>query len=310
MRGSYLVTPHPKRLWPHGASMGGCVPPGGRRPRRIVHGPHPRSGGSSSSSTCRRLPSQWGRDGGSGCASAQPSRGFRSSWWSSGRHGARWGMRPSAPCRRGRRASGGPRGTQRRSSCPPGALVRSAHGGTRLRADSPPVGQEGTERRRERPQEPPEPTRGARGKNTCPTVKHGRLINAALVLLFWSATDAGRTHDQRIAEAPPSPVPAGSRWLQDLGVPALTRSQVEGIMPTKQPRGRALTRAPKAANQRIARRRGRLAPVTSRVTHGRMGHETNRRRKVGVRAVVRAVCGALPHFRVRLTPWQPMVESG
>jgi len=32
--------------------------------------------------------------------------------------------------------------------------------------------------------------------------------------------------------------------------------------------------------------------------------------KAGVRDLVMELCGALHNFRVRLTPWQPMVESG
>jgi DDE superfamily endonuclease len=83
--------------------------------------------------------------------------------------------------------------------------------------------------------------------------------------------------------------------------------QVEVLMPTKTPRGRALTRAQKAANRRIARRRVRIAHVNSRVKRCRMVHETNRLRKAGVRDLVMDVCCALHHFRVRLTPWQPMV---
>jgi hypothetical protein len=110
-----------------------------------------------------------------------------------------------------------------------------------------------------------------------------------------------------MADAAPYPLPAGSRWLQDLGVLALTLPQVEVIMPTKKPRGRALTRAQKAANRRIARRRVRIEPVNSRVKRCRMVHETNRLRKAGVRDLVMEVCGALHNFRVRLTPWQPMV---
>jgi hypothetical protein len=138
-------------------------------------------------------------------------------------------------------------------------------------------------------------------------VKHVRLINAALIILLLSETYAGSIHDKRMADAAPYPLPAGSRWLQDLGVLALTLPQVEVIMPTKKPRGRALTRAQKAANRRIARRRVRIEPVNSRVKRCRMVHETNRLRKAGVRDLVMEVCGALHNFRVRLTPWQPMV---
>jgi hypothetical protein len=75
------------------------------------------------------------------------------------------------------------------------------------------------------------------------TVKNVRRINAALTILFLSETYAGSTHDQRMAEATPDPLPAGSRLLQDPGFLAFTLNHVESIMPTKKRRGRALTRA-------------------------------------------------------------------
>jgi len=86
-------------------------------------------------------------------------------------------------------------------------------------------------------------------------VKNVLLIDAALTILFLTDTYAGSTHDKRIAEATPYPLPAGSQLLQDLGFLAFTLPQVEVIMPTRKPRGRALTRAQKATNRRIARRR-------------------------------------------------------
>jgi DDE superfamily endonuclease len=138
-------------------------------------------------------------------------------------------------------------------------------------------------------------------------VKHGLLIHAVLTILLRSDTDGGRTHDKRMAETPPSPWPAGRRVLQDLGFGAFTLDQVEIIMPTKKPRGRALTRAQKAANRRIARRRVRIEHVNSRVKRCRSVHDTNRLRKAGVRDVVMEICCALHNFRVRLLPWQPMV---
>jgi hypothetical protein len=138
-------------------------------------------------------------------------------------------------------------------------------------------------------------------------VKKVLLINAALMILFLSDTYAGSTHDKRIAAATPYPLPAGSRLLQDLGFLAFTLPQVEVIMPTKKPRSRALTRAQKAANRRIARRRVRIEPVNSSVKRCRIVHETNRLRKAGIRDLVLEVCCALHNFRVRLTPWQPMV---
>jgi hypothetical protein len=133
------------------------------------------------------------------------------------------------------------------------------------------------------------------------------LIHAALTILFLSGTYGGRTHDKRMAEATPDPLPAGSRWLQDLGCLACTLDEVELIMPTTKPRGRALTRAQKAANRRIARRRVRIEHVNSRVKRCRIVHDTSRLRQAGVRDVVMDICCALHNFRVRLSPWQPMV---
>jgi hypothetical protein len=105
----------------------------------------------------------------------------------------------------------------------------------------------------------------------------------------------------------PYPLPAGSRLLQDLGFLAFTLDRVEIIMPTRKPRGRRLTRAQKAANRRLARRRVRIEHVNSSVKRCRIVHDTSRLRKAGVRDLVMEVCCALHNFRVRLTPWQPMV---
>ena len=128
-----------------------------------------------------------------------------------------------------------------------------------------------------------------------------------LTILLRSRTSGGRTHDQRMADETPYPWPAGSRWLQDLGVLALTLPQVEVIMPTKKPRGRALTRAQKAVNRRLARRRVRIEQVNSRVKRCRLVHDVCRLRKAGTREVIMEVCCGLHTVRVRLTPWQPMV---
>jgi hypothetical protein len=138
-------------------------------------------------------------------------------------------------------------------------------------------------------------------------VKNVLLINAALTILFLSDTYAGSTHDKRIAEATPYPLPAGSRLLQDLGFLAFTLPQVEVILPTKKPRGRALTRGQKAANTRLARRRVRIEHVNSRVKRCRIVRDTCRLRKAGVRDLVMEICCALHNFRVRLMPWQFMV---
>ena len=133
------------------------------------------------------------------------------------------------------------------------------------------------------------------------------MINAALTIRLLRETYGGRTHEKRMAEATPYPVPAGRRVLQDLGFLACTRDHVELSRPTKQPRGRKRTRAQKAANRRIARRRVRIEHVNSSVKRCRIVHDTCRLRKAGVRDLLMEVCGGLHNFRVRLKPWQPMV---
>ena len=138
-------------------------------------------------------------------------------------------------------------------------------------------------------------------------MKHVLLVNAALTILFLSETYAGSTHDKRIADATPYPLPAGSRLLQDLGFLAFALDQVEVIMPTRKPRGRGLTRAQKATNRRLARRRVRIEHVNSSVKRCRIVHDTSRLRKAGVRDLIMEICCALHNFRLRLMPWQPMV---
>jgi hypothetical protein len=138
-------------------------------------------------------------------------------------------------------------------------------------------------------------------------VKNVLLINATLTILLLSDTYAGSVHDKRMADTTPDPLPAGSRLLQDLGFLAFTLDHVEVIMPTKKPRGRALTRAQKAANRRIARRRVRIEHVNSSIKRCRIVHDTSRLRKAGVRDRVMEVGCALHNFWLRLMPWQPMV---
>jgi len=127
------------------------------------------------------------------------------------------------------------------------------------------------------------------------------------MILFLSATYGGRIHEKRIAEATPSPLPAGSRLLQDLGCLAFTLPQVEILMPTKKPRGQELTLEQQAANQALTYRRLRIEHVNSSVKRCRIVKDRIRLWKAGVRDVVMEICCALHNFRVRLTPWQSMI---
>ena len=71
------------------------------------------------------------------------------------------------------------------------------------------------------PRHPTEQARCYSGKKKCHTVKNVLLINAVLTILFLSETYAGSTHDKRMADATPYPLPAGSHLLQDLGLPGV-----------------------------------------------------------------------------------------
>ena len=77
-------------------------------------------------------------------------------------------------------------------------------------------------------------------------------------------------------------------------------------MPTQKPRGQELTREQQRANQALHQRR-RIEQVNSSVKRCRLVKDRLRLGKQGIRALVMELCCALHNFRVRLTPWQPMV---
>ena len=133
------------------------------------------------------------------------------------------------------------------------------------------------------------------------------LINAVLQVLFLSDTHPGSVHDKRIADQNHYPLPSDSTLLQDLGFLAYTLDGVDCITPHKKPRGGSLSDAQKAENQRLARRRIRIEHVNSSFKRCRIVKDTIRIFKDGVRDMVVEICCALHNFRVRLSPWQPMV---
>jgi len=132
-------------------------------------------------------------------------------------------------------------------------------------------------------------------------------VHALLLILFLSDTYGGRVHDKPIADTPPYPLPAGSRLLQDLGFLAFTLPQVEILMPMKKPPGQELTLEPQRANQTLHHRRLRIEHVNSSVKRCRIVKDRIRLGKAGIRDLVMELCCALHTFRVRLTPWQPMI---
>jgi hypothetical protein len=166
---------------------------------------------------------------------------------------------------------------------------------------------DGTERRIVHPQDPAEQAACESGKQKDHTVKNVLFVTALLMLLFLSATYGGRVQDKPMADATPYPLPAGSWLLQDLGFLAFTLPEVEILMPMKKPRGQELTGEQPRTNQARHQRRLRIEHVNSSVQRCRIVKDRIRLWKAGVRDLVMELCCALHNFRVRLTPWLPMV---
>jgi hypothetical protein len=82
---------------------------------------------------------------------------------------------------------------------------------------------------------------------------------------------------------------------------------VEILMPMKKPRGEELSLEQQLANQELNQRRLRIEHVNSSIKRCRIVKDRLRLWKAGVRDLVMELCCALHNFRVRLTPWQPMV---
>src|SRR2546428_310315 len=187
-----------------------------------------------------------------------------------------------------------------------GGAYTSGHSANH-RAGVPPFAHDGTERRIVRPQDPAEQTACYSGKKKDHTIKNVLLVNALLIILFLSDTYGGRTHDKPIADVTPYPLPARSRLLQDLGFLAFTLPQVEILMPTKKPRGPEVMWEQHRTKPAPHQRRLRIEHVNSSVKRCRIVKDRIRLWKEGVRDLVMELCCALHNFRVRLTPWQPMV---
>src|SRR5262249_46402538 len=207
-------------------------------------------------------------------------------------------LRPASRCHTSRCGYGG--------SGSGGGAYTCGHRPSR-RASLPPFAHDGTERRIVRPQDPAEQKASYSGKKKDHTVKNVLLVNALLFILFLSDTYGGRVHDKRMADATPYPLPPRSRLLQGLGFLAFTLPGVVILMPMKKPRGQELSLEEQRANQALHQRRLRIEDVNSSDKRCRIVKDRLRLWKQGVRDLVMELCCALHNFRVRLTPWQPMV---
>ena len=166
---------------------------------------------------------------------------------------------------------------------------------------------DGMERRIQRPRDDKQQKLNYSGKKKGHMVKNVLLADQSQRIVFLSDTTAGKTHDKKIADATPYPLPAGSILLQDLGFQGFSLEGVQIIMPAKKPRGGELTLEQKESNREISRRRVSIEHVNSSVKRCRVIKDTLRLLKEGIRDFIMEVCCALHNFRIDLVPWQPMV---
>jgi hypothetical protein len=92
-----------------------------------------------------------------------------------------------------------------------------------------------------------------------------------------------------------------------LGFLAFTLPGVDILMPTKKPRDGELTVEKQLANEALHYRRLRIDHVNSSVKRCRIVKDRLRLWKTGIRDLVMELCCGLHNFRVRLSPWQPMI---
>jgi hypothetical protein len=124
--------------------------------------------------------------------------------------------------------------------------------------------------------------------------------NALQTIVFLSDTYPGRIHDKRIAAAMPYALPVGSELLQDLGFMGFTLEGLRITQPIKKTHGKALTRAQKAANEKLARRHAVIEHVIGSLNRCWLVKDTLRPWKPGVADQVREVCCVVRSLRLRL----------
>jgi len=140
-------------------------------------------------------------------------------------------------------------------------------------------------------------------------VKNVLLVDREQKIQYLSATHPGKVHDKRVVDTTTYPLPQGSVLLQDLGFLGFTLEGVTIEMPTKKPKGRALTDEQKTANQAKARRRVCVEHVNSSVKRLRILKDVCRLLVSGIRDMIIEIGCAFHNFRLRLDPWLPIPES-
>jgi hypothetical protein len=157
------------------------------------------------------------------------------------------------------------------------------------------------------PQAPVAQTDGDSGQHKEHPSTKGRRGPVRRLSLVLRATAGGRRPEQPMADATPSPWPAGRGWVPARGGLAGRRPQGASRMPPPHPREPARALEQPRAKQALPPRRRRREPVNRSVQRRRVGTARSRRGKDGGRALVLARCWALHNIRGRRPPGQLML---
>jgi hypothetical protein len=172
---------------------------------------------------------------------------------------------------------------------------------------------DGAEREIPRPQDPAQQQENYSGKKKKHTRKNALIINSLCLVLFVSATVAGKIHDKKIADTSYS-IPKGFTLWQDTGYQGYKPEGVLIQQPRKKPRGKELTTQQKQDNQQISRFRVRIEhPIGSIkryriVKRGRPADECRLRKNEFVENIF-LTCAALHNFRLRLKPFNYEIKA-
>ena len=116
-------------------------------------------------------------------------------------------------------------------------------------------------------------------------------------------TREGKAHDKRVTDDAGYTLPEGSILYQDTAFQGFALEGVTIMQPKQKPRGRELTVAEKAENQRISAIRVRVEHAIGGVKRYRIVKDIIRLVKEGICDKVMETCCGLHNFRLRYRPW-------
>jgi hypothetical protein len=141
------------------------------------------------------------------------------------------------------------------------------------------------------------------GKKKKHSVKNAVIATACCLIIYVSATFAGKVHDKRIADENYT-IPEGFTLYQDTGYQGYRPEGVVIIQPMKKPRGKELTKEQKENNRQISSKRVRIEHIIGSTKRYRIVKDECRLRKNNFPDNIFLYCAALHNFRIKHRPFQ------